>query len=192
MNQFSSREKELLHQLFSPDFIKQLVNTFSGSIESQWRIIYGKILDGGTGESAEADINLILYVDGAANLDKNEAGIGGVFYLDKGDDQMGDPLYTFSESIGKATNNEAEYRSLLKGLEYAELLRGRNIKIRSDSELLVKQLNLEYKVKNKRLLRLYQEVRKKLTSFNSWNIAHVMRGQNKIADNLSKQGLNQD
>ncbi len=200
MSGFSEKERELLHQLFSPKTINKLLKLFPQSSESQWLSIYRKILKiqsseipsrtFGTAQKSESDVNLILYVDGASDMEHGRAGIGGIFYLAGKSNDEKKELYSFSEYIGKATNNEAEYRAFIRGLEYGKQLNGRDISIFSDSELLVKQMNLEYKVKNKRLQKLYSEAKELLTMFHSWKINHIPREQNKIADNLSKQGLN--
>ncbi len=197
---FSEKERELLHQLFSPKTINKLLQLFPQSSESQWLSIYRKILKIQSSElpsrtfetvqKSESDVNLILYVDGASDLENGRAGIGGIFYLSEKSNYDKKELYSFSEYIGKATNNEAEYRAFIRGLEYGKQLNGRDISIFSDSELLVKQMNLEYKVKNKRLQKLYREAKELLTMFHSWKINYIPREQNKIADNLSKQGLN--
>lgn len=197
MSGFSEKERELLHQLFSPKTINKLLQLFPQSSESQWISIYRKILEIQSSElpndsvqESESDVNLILYVDGASDIENGRAGIGGIFYLAGKSNDEKKELYSFSEYIGKATNNEAEYRALMRGLEFGKQLNGRDISIFSDSELLVKQMNLEYKVKNKRLQKLYREAKELLTMFHSWKINHIPREQNKIADNLSKQGLN--
>ncbi len=80
-----------------------------------------------------------LFVDGAADLHTKTAGIGGVFY------RNGDELFSFSEFIGSATNNEAEYGALIKGLEESQNMNILSIDIFADSELVVKQINGEYK-----------------------------------------------
>lgn len=206
MSGFSEKERELLHQLFSPKTINKLLQLFPQSSEFQWLSIYRKILSEGpcdeiqssdllsrtfgTVQKSESDVNLILYVDGASDMENGRAGIGGIFYLAGKSNDEKKELYSFSEYIGKATNNEAEYRAFIRGLEFGQQLNGRDISIFSDSELLVKQINLEYQVKNKRLQKLYREAKELLTMFHSWKINHIPREQNKIADILSKQGLN--
>ncbi len=124
-----------------------------------------------------------LYVDGASNLHAKIAGIGGVFY------RNGTELYTFSEFIGAATNNEAEYSALIKGLNESLRLNLLNIVIYADSELVVKQINGEYKVKNKRMQKLYGEAQALLNRFEAWTITHIPREKNSAADGLSKEGM---
>ncbi len=124
-----------------------------------------------------------LFVDGAADLHTKTAGIGGVFY------RNGDELFSFSEFIGSATNNEAEYKSLIRGLEESHNLNILNINIFADSELVVKQINGDYKVKNERMQILNRKVISLLKNFSSWSISHIPREKNSIADKLSKDGM---
>ena len=97
-------------------------------------------------------------------------------------------FYSFSENIGSATNNEAEYTALIKALELSLELNISQLTIFSDSELIVKQINLEYKVKNERLQKLHSSARTMLAEF-VWTLQHVSREKNKKADALSKQAL---
>ncbi len=124
-----------------------------------------------------------LYVDGAADLHTKTAGIGGVFY------RNGDELFSFSEFIGSATNNEAEYKALIKGLKESHKLNILSIVIYSDSELIVKQINGEYKVKNERMQVLNNKAISLLGKFNRWSISHIPRDKNSVADKLSKDGM---
>ncbi len=131
------------------------------------------------------DIAVKLYVDGAADLHTKTAGIGGVFY------RNGDELFSFSEFIGSATNNESEYKALIKGLEESHNLNILSIDIFADSELVVKQINGNYKVKNERMQVLYSKAISLLGKFNRWSINHVPREKNSVADKLSKDGMKQ-
>ena len=124
-----------------------------------------------------------LYVDGAADLHTKTAGIGGVFY------RSGNELFSFSEFIGSATNNEAEYKALIKGLEESHKLNISNIEIFADSELVVKQINGDYKVKNERMQRLHHKAIGLFSKFNSWSLTHITRDKNSVADKLSKEGM---
>jgi ribonuclease HI len=124
-----------------------------------------------------------LFVDGAADLHTKIAGIGGVFF------RNGDELFSFSEFIGSATNNEAEYGALIRGLEESLKLNIVDIDIFADSELVVKQIKGEYKVKNERMQKLHSKAIRLFTKLNSWSIAHIPREKNTIADKLSKEGM---
>ncbi len=131
--------------------------------------------------------NYSLFTDGACEFDDEykpiNAGIGGVI---KSDEEI---LFSFSENIGVKTNNEAEYLALIKGLNLCidnEII---HINIFSDSELVVKQIKGEYKVKNERMGVLFKKTNELLSRFDFWKINHVLRDKNTEADELSKQGL---
>lgn len=91
--------------------------------------------------------------------------------------------------IGEATNNVAEYTALIHALERAAALQARIVHIKSDSELLVKQLNGEYRVRNAGLLPLYQQAEELRQRFDRVDFTHVYREQNKRADKLCNEAL---
>ena len=126
--------------------------------------------------------DITLYIDGASDLHSKTAGIGGVIY--KSDEEV----YSFSEYLDDATNNEAEYRALIKGLQCLLEFNFLNPEIFSDSELVVKQVNGEYQVKNSRMKILYLEVIDLLKKFESWQLTHILRDKNKVADKLANSG----
>ena len=128
---------------------------------------------------------LILHTDGAAKGNPGPAGIGVVLYR-PGEDE---PVAAIGESIGTATNNVAEYRALLRGLSEA-LLRGADeIEVRTDSELMARQLSGRYKVTSPLLLPLHAEARRLLARFERATVTHVLRGKNALADQLANQGV---
>ena len=141
------------------------------------KIIAGLLARSGT-QARDAD----LFVDGAADLHSQTAGIGGAVIVE------GKEIYCFSEPLLNKTNNEAEYTALIKGLKYGLELKLININIYSDSELIVKQVNGDYKVKNDRMKKLHHIVLDLLEQYDSWVINHIMRDENIIADKLSKDG----
>ena len=96
-----------------------------------------------------------------------------------------------SRAIGIATNNVAEYRALLTGLEMAETSGRSEVEVVSDSELLVKQMRGEYKVKNEGLKPLHAEARRRADGFRSFAIRHVAREENARADALVNQALDE-
>ena len=124
-----------------------------------------------------------LYVDGAADLHSKSAGIGGVIFKDSQE------LLTFSKPLYDKTNNESEYLALLEGLNVSLELSILNINIYADSELVVRQVNGVYKVKNDRMKVLHSDVINLLEKFNEWSINHISRDNNQIADKLSKDGM---
>ena len=126
--------------------------------------------------------SITLYIDGASDLHSKTAGIGGVIYnSDK-------EIFSFSEYLHDSTNNEAEYKALIVGLKYLLEFKLLNPKIFSDSELIVKQVNGEYKVKNERMKVFHSEVISLLGNFESWRLTHILREKNKVADQLANEG----
>ena len=140
---------------------------------SELEILYKKL---------EEDKKITLYIDGAADLHSKTAGIGGVIY------NSDEEIFSFSEYLHDSTNNEAEYGALIAGLKHLIKLNLLSPTIYSDSELIVKQVNGEYRVKNDRMIILYNEVINLLSSFNSWSLIHVLRDKNKVADKLANEG----
>ncbi len=128
-----------------------------------------------------------LFTDGACEFDDDykpvNAGIGGLLKIDN------KIIFSFSENIGKKTNNEAEYLALMKGVEICVESNILNISIFSDSELVVKQINGDYKVKNDRMSKLHKRTHELLSELKSWKLVHVLRDKNVEADELSKEGL---
>ncbi len=159
------RQKELLRQLFSEGNIDRLASTINGSSKQEWIDLSNNLLEN------EENISVTIFIDGASELENSNAGIGGVFYKDQ---NFSSEFHSFSENIGPATNNEAEYQALIRALDISKKLNIYKINIFSDSELLVKQINLEYKVKNERLKKLHSEVRGKLHN-SIWKLSHVRR-----------------
>ena len=135
-------------------------------------------------DSIEHDQVIKLFVDGAADLHSKTAGIGGVIYSNDKE------LSNFSEPLFDKTNNEAEYLSLIKGVEKLIDLKVLNVDIYADSELVVKQVLGIYKVKNERMKILHRLVLEKLKLIDQWNLVHVRREKNMRADELSKLGMN--
>ena len=125
-----------------------------------------------------------LFTDGASRGNPGQAGAGAVLL---GAD--GEELAARAEYLGVCTNNVAEYRALLLGLDEA-LARGcQQLAISLDSELIVRQIQGRYKVKNETLLPLYAQVQQRLARLGSWSISHVLRAQNSRADQLANQGI---
>jgi len=134
---------------------------------------------------SKRDRSLVLYVDGASRGNPGPAGIGIVIR----DGDRGPVLKEISEYIGRATNNVAEYRGLLKALDEARALGGAAIEIHSDSNLLVNQLTGAYKVKSPDLAPLFLEAVKRLRTFGAWSARHVPRAHNAAADALANRAI---
>ena len=127
---------------------------------------------------------LILYSDGASKGNPGDAGIG--ISISTPD---GEVLREIGEYIGTATNNYAEYAALIRGLKEAVELGATSIELRTDSELLARQLAGVYKVKSPNLQPLHQEAVSLLRCFASVSISHVFRELNKRADELANEGI---
>jgi ribonuclease HI len=127
---------------------------------------------------------LVIYTDGAARGNPGPAAIGVVIR-----DEGGNTIASISRRLGVTTNNQAEYRAVIAGLEKAISLGTRRIMIKSDSELVVKQLNGQYKIKNTALRPLYQEIVRLFSSFESVSITGIPREQNSAADALANKAL---
>jgi len=126
----------------------------------------------------------IINIDGACSGNPGDAAVGIVIR-----DKTNSFEEKISKYIGVGTNNIAEYSALLLGLERALGLGARKVVIRSDSELLVKQLRGDYKVKNENLAVLYGKAVNLLQKFSAFTIEHVRREFNKEADLLAKKGI---
>jgi len=123
-----------------------------------------------------------LYTDGASKGNPGHSGIGYVIKKD------GFLIEEQSKYIGVATNNIAEYTALIEGLTRLEQLGVKNVKVYSDSELMVKQIKGEYSIKNNKLKTLSNRIKSLAKHFNHFSIEHIPRSKNAEADKLSKQG----
>jgi ribonuclease HI len=128
--------------------------------------------------------HLIVNVDGGARGNPGPAAIGIVVR-----EAGGEVLEELGERIGEATNNVAEYRALLKGIELAAQHGASELELVGDSELVVRQVEGRYKVKNAGMKELHAEVRQALRDFDSWSIRHVRRAENADADRLVNAAL---
>jgi ribonuclease HI len=127
---------------------------------------------------------LIVNVDGASRGNPGEAGIGVAVF-----DKDLNIVHESCEYIGAATNNVAEYKALILGAKLAIKFNAKNTLFKSDSELMVKQIMGEYRVKNTQLKSLYSEVQSLLGKLPEWEIKHVLREENKEADLLANKGV---
>jgi ribonuclease HI len=129
---------------------------------------------------------VIVNVDGGARGNPGPAAIAAV-----ASDGEGEILAERSEPIGKATNNVAEYRALLLGIELARELGADRVELVGDSELIVRQVRGEYKVKEPGLKPLHAEVGEALSGLKEWSIRNVPREENAEADRLVNEALDQ-
>ena len=127
---------------------------------------------------------LTINVDGGARGNPGPAAIGVVVR-----DGNGEVLEERGERIGEATNNVAEYKALLRGIELAAEHGGTELELIGDSELVVRQVEGKYKVKNAGIKPLHAEVKKALRGFDSWSIRHVKRAENADADRLVNEAM---
>jgi ribonuclease HI len=133
---------------------------------------------------SERGARLVLHVDGGARGNPGPAAIGIVI-----SDPDGAVLDELSEAIGVATNNVAEYRALLRGLERATALGASEVEIVGDSELVARQLTGVYKVRHPAIRPLHAEATAALQRFARWQIRSVPRAQNARADALVNEAL---
>ena len=131
-------------------------------------------------------LHLLISIDGAARGNPGPAGIG-VMILEEG----GPFERKVWEYIGEVTNNVAEYQALLLALREAARLKAARVKIRSDSELLVRQVDGRYRVKHPRLIELHSEARDLMKSIPSFQIEHIGRELNAQADALANRAIDE-
>ncbi len=128
--------------------------------------------------------SFVLHFDGCSKGNPGKSGCGAVIYKD------GEEIWRGMKYVGdKSTNNIAEYSGLILGLESAVKLNIKNILVKGDSELVIKQMLGEYKVKNPTLYQLHMYIKKLEESFELINYVHVYRHDNKVADMLSNQSI---
>jgi ribonuclease HI len=125
-----------------------------------------------------------IHTDGAARGNPGPAAIGVIIK-----DGTGKTIASISRRLGATTNNQAEYQAIIAGLEKAVSLGARQVVIKSDSELVVKQINGLYRIKNTELRPLYQEVVRLIGGLESFAISYIPRGQNAAADALANKTL---
>jgi ribonuclease HI len=130
---------------------------------------------------------LLCYIDGAARGNPGPAAIGVVFYA--GARPEGDPVLEWGAGLGCATNNMAEYQALLSALGKALDLGAKDLTIRSDSELLVRQMNGKYRVRQPHLKVLYGQAKQLESGFERVCYEHIPRTENRRADKLANQAL---
>jgi ribonuclease HI len=127
---------------------------------------------------------LVLYTDGASRGNPGPSGAGALIT-----DKAGTIVAEEAVYLGEVTNNQAEYQALLIGLKAVVELAPSRLTVRMDSELIVKQLNGEYRVRNRNLLPLYGRAREFIRRLADVRVVHVPREQNVQADRLANQAI---
>ena len=136
--------------------------------------------------SAGATGRVFVYSDGASRGNPGPAGAGAVLL-----DERGAVLRRLGKLLGRETNNIAEYQGLLLGLRAALEMGARDIEVRADSELMIKQLKGDYRVKNEGLKPLFAEAQALLRKFDRVKLRHVPREENKLADEMSNRAIDE-
>ena len=131
-------------------------------------------------------MKVVVNVDGGARGNPGPAAVAAV-----ATSPDGDVLGERNEYIGEATNNVAEYRALLLGLELAHDLGADEVEVINDSELVARQIGGEYKVKHAGLKPLFIEAMRELREFNAWSVRSVRREHNERADELVNAALDE-
>jgi ribonuclease HI len=129
-------------------------------------------------------VRLVLHVDGGARGNPGPAAIGVVVSTPEGE-----TVEQVAEAIGEATNNVAEYRALLRGLELARAHGADEVELVGDSELVARQVSGEYRVRHPALRPLHAAALAALAGFDAWTIRTVPRAQNAAADALVNAAL---
>lgn len=130
------------------------------------------------------DKKLIIHTDGGARGNPGPAGLGVIIK-----NENGKVVATMARFLGKLTNNQAEYRAIIAGIHKARELGAEEVDFYLDSELAVKQLNREYKVRNKELQPLFVEIYNQSLQFKKVKFHHVRREFNKEADALANEAM---
>lgn len=127
---------------------------------------------------------VIIFTDGGARGNPGPSGIGAVIY-----DENKKVIAEISEYLGVATNNQAEYKALIAAITKAKSLGASELDCYLDSELVVKQLKREYKVKNKDLAPLFLMIHNLSANFKKISYTHIPRERNKEADRLANEAM---
>jgi ribonuclease HI len=127
----------------------------------------------------------MIYTDGASRNNPGDAG-AGIYIL-----QDGKPVDRIARYLGTQTNNIAEYSAAIIGLEHALKLGASSVRLHADSELMVKQLNGQYKVKNEGLKPLYQKAKELIARIGRVEVKYIPREQNKEADALANKAIDE-
>ena len=137
-------------------------------------------------------LRLVIRTDGAARGNPGPASAGAVL-IDASRDDAGDPWApadaSISDYLGVQTNNVAEYTGVVRALGLARELGAREVAMLLDSKLIVEQLSGRWRVKDSKLIPLWEAARSILRTFDRWSAAHVPRAQNSAADALANEAI---
>jgi ribonuclease HI len=133
------------------------------------------------------DLALVIYIDGASRGNPGQAGAGVLIT-----DGEGRKLAAAGRFLGEKTNNEAEYSALLLGLGEAKRLGGNTVQVFTDSELIARQVQGSYRVKDPKLKVLHERVMQEVRGFSSFHIESVPRESNQEADRLANQAIEEE
>ncbi len=136
---------------------------------------------------ADGSLSVVAYSDGASRGNPGPASFGAVVY-----DEAGAELRAISQALGIATNNQAEYRGAIAALEAALDLGASALELRMDSELIVRQLEGRYRVRNPKLRPLYEQLVELRGRFRRFAVRHVPREKNRVADRLANEALDRE
>ncbi len=129
-------------------------------------------------------MKIVVQTDGAAIPNPGPAGIGAVIK-----DEKGKVITNISQTIGRATNNQAEYRAIIAALEEAIRLGANQVEVRTDSELVARQLKGQYRVKTASLKPLYQKLKQLQSQLEGLTVIHLSGEKNTEAHNLAHRAL---
>jgi ribonuclease HI len=174
------RKKIIIKKKGMPNFDNLSLNSADGNEE----IDKEEIFDGAELSAVPLGSYLLIYTDGASSGNPGPSGIG-IVINDKEDRMVGKVSYY----IGINTNNFAEYTALIRALKIAIYFKTKELKIRTDSELVVKQIKGEYKVASDNIKPLYEKVLKLKKKINNCRIEHIPRSLNDKADHLAKMAV---
>lgn len=172
----------------NPSVTKEMVNSFLYEISKtkkeveqiDTRLSYNTIRQSEKREFSE----LIIHTDGASRGNPGKAGIGVAVY-----DKDYNLIEEICRFIGRSTNNVAEYQAMILAVHKAISYKAKKAVFKTDSELLVRQLNGIYRVKNPGLIPLYNELTTLLSKISEWKFQHVRREENTCADALANKGI---
>jgi ribonuclease HI len=163
--------------------VDKLFQDLKNHVEKDDLTISKKEITDASNINKETDL-IVVNVDGASRGNPGESGIG-VAIFDKDSNLINEAC----DYLGVVTNNMAEYKALILGIKLSMKYNAKKILFKSDSELMVKQIKGEYKVKNTQLKLLYTEVQSLLKKLPNWGIMHIPREENKEADLLANKGV---